>query len=50
MLNPEPLIVAGVDPGNVEGWAYAPVEHNIKDRREEKPNGENNIEGGRHVL
>ncbi len=26
VLNPEPLIVAGVDPDRVEGWAYAPVE------------------------
>lgn len=26
VLNPEPLIAAGVDPAAVEGWAYAPVE------------------------
>jgi hypothetical protein len=30
VLNPEPLIAAGVDPEKVEGWAYAqvPVEEN----------------------
>lgn len=26
VLNPEPLIAAGVDPANVKGWVYAPVE------------------------
>jgi hypothetical protein len=26
VLNPEPLIAAGVDPANVVGWVYAPVE------------------------
>ena len=26
VLNPEPLIAAGVDPAKVEGWAYAQVE------------------------
>ena len=26
VLNPEPLIAAGVDPSKVEGWAYLPVE------------------------
>ncbi|MFP3154144.1 hypothetical protein LQZ18_06855 [Lachnospiraceae bacterium ZAX-1] len=32
VLNPEPLITAGVDPEKVEGWAYAqvPVEENGK--------------------
>lgn len=32
VLNPEPLIAAGVDPEKVEGWAYAevPVEENGK--------------------
>jgi hypothetical protein len=26
VLNPEPLIAAGVDPDAVDGWAYASVE------------------------
>jgi hypothetical protein len=26
VLNPEPLIAAGVDPQKVEGWAFAKVE------------------------
>jgi hypothetical protein len=32
VLNPEPLIAAGVDPGKVKGWVYAqvPVEENGK--------------------
>ena len=32
VLNPDPLIAAGVDPENVEGWAYAqvPIEENGK--------------------
>jgi hypothetical protein len=32
VLNPEPLIAAGVVPENVEGWVYAqvPVEENGK--------------------
>jgi hypothetical protein len=32
VLNPEPLIAAGVDPESVEGWAYAqvPIEENGK--------------------
>jgi hypothetical protein len=32
VLNPQPLIAAGVDPGKVEGWKYlqVPVEENGK--------------------
>jgi hypothetical protein len=32
VLNPEPLIAAGVDPEKVEGWTYAqvPIEENGK--------------------
>ncbi|MDR1465391.1 MAG: hypothetical protein LBJ11_08855 [Oscillospiraceae bacterium] len=32
VLNPEPLIAAGLDPENVEGWAYAPVQVEIGGR------------------
>jgi hypothetical protein len=29
VLNPEPLVSAGLDPGNVEGWAFAKVSGDV---------------------
>jgi hypothetical protein len=35
VLNPEPLAAAGVDPGKVEGWAYAQVPIDVNGKTEQ---------------